>query len=268
MTTKKRAADMIRDNKSNNDEAIAKLLGAIIYRETSKPDGECDTELVRACEEELASLDLSANVSEDELNKKLTAITDKKHGNERINRKHIIKRISTVAACFILVVGILTVTAYATVPSFSDMIRRVLHMPVGSSIDDDGITFINEGSTKQYSTLDELTEAEELNNYGIIFPTNLPDELKIVSIVYTADNDGRRINIIFSDESVMMGIEISGTIDAASTVEKTEINGFVVNIDKYEDQYVASMLYEDNAYYVTSADRNIILTIFEHMSKE
>ena len=164
MTTKKQVNNMIRDNKSNNEEIIAKLLGAIIYRETSKPDGECDTELVRACEEELASLDLSATASEDELNEKLIAIMDKKHGSERIsnkNRKHIIKRISTVAACFILVVGILTVTAYATVPSFSDMIRRVLGMSVGSSINDDGITFINEGKTKQYSTLDELIEVEE-----------------------------------------------------------------------------------------------------------
>ena len=148
------------------------------------------------------------------------------------------------------------------------MIRRVLHMPVGSSIDDGGITFINEGKTKQYSTLDELTEAEELKDYGMIFPADLPDELRIESIVYTADNDGKRINIIFSDESVMMGIEINGTIDTASTVEKTEVNGSVVYIDKYEDRYVASMLYKDNAYYVASADRNIILTIFEHMNKE
>ena len=64
----------MRSEKQNDIEKTAALLGAIIYRETSKPDGEADMELVGECERALASLDGYVNISEHELKRKLRAI--------------------------------------------------------------------------------------------------------------------------------------------------------------------------------------------------
>ncbi len=185
----------------------------------------------------------------------------------RKNGLRRIKRTAAVAACIILAVMMLVLTAYAMMPSFNDMIRRVLGMPIGSSVDDSGITFINAGKTKQYSSLDELIEAENLRDYNIMIPKNLPDELKISSIYYIASTDGAEFDICFIDESVSMYLKIGKPIEPTSSAERLTINGFVVYIDEFNEQCSSMMSYNNNSYYITSPNRDTIITIFEHMSK-
>lgn len=262
---------MIQDNKSNNDENIAKLLGAIIYRETSKPDGECDTELVKACEEELASLDLSATISKEKLDEKLISIMEKTQSEEsslKKNRLHVIKRISAIAACFILVIGGLTLTAYATVPSIRAMILNVLKIPVGSMLEDDGITYVNGGVNIQYSSIDEMIETEHLRDYNLLFPDDLPFELKIGSINVIDYNNEISLVIKFADDSISMEIDIGKQIGVESSAEQIEINGFTVYIYEYNGEFESMMQYGDNTYYITSTNRGNIITIIEHMNKE
>ena len=186
------------------------------------------------------------------------------------NRKtlRIDKRISVIAACFILAVGMLTVTAYATVPSFSDMIRRTLRMPAGSSIADNGITYFNDDKSKEYSTIDELVRAEDLDKYGVLFPDDLPTELTISSMMIVNYNNETSIEVKFTDDNISMGIKIGQSIDKISSAEQMEINGFTVYIDKYQDQYTSMMSYENNIYYIKSTNKDSIITIFEHMNHE
>lgn len=198
-------------------------------------------------------------------------LTDKSsNANVTSNRKtlRLIKRISVIAACFILAVGMLTVTAYATVPSFNDMIRRTLHMPTGSSIADNGITYFNDDKSKKYSTIDELVRAENLDKYGVLFPDDLPTELTISSMMIVNYNNETSIEIKFTDDSISMGIKIGQSIDKISSAEQMEINGFTVYIDKYQDRYTSMMSYENNIYYITSTSKDSIITIFEHMNHE
>ena len=181
-------------------------------------------------------------------NRSFTGMAPNTDAAGRKNGLRRIKRTVTVAACIILAVMMLALTAYATVPSFNDMIRRVLGMPVGSSVDDGGITFINDGKTNQYSSLDELIDAENLRDYNIMIPKNLPDELKISSIYYIASTDGAEFDICFIDESVSMHLKIGEPIEPTSSVEQLTINGFVVYIDEFNEQYASMMTYDNNSY--------------------
>lgn len=184
------------------------------------------------------------------------------------NKLHMIKRISVVAACFILVIGGLTFTAYATVPSFKTMILNILNLPIGSSIEDSGITYVNNGETKQYSTINELIEAENLRDYDIVFPDDLPTELRIKSIYVVDSADHLSLDISFTDDSSSMGIDVGSSIDITSSAEKMEINGFTVYIDEYNGIFSSMMSYESNVYYITSAKKESIINILEHMNKE
>lgn len=64
-----------------------------------------------------------------------------------------------------------------------------------------------------------------------------------------------------------MHLKIGEPIEPTSSVEQLTINGFVVYIDEFNEQYASMMTYDNNSYYITSTNRDSIITIFEHMSE-
>lgn len=261
--TQKTRVRIMRSEKQNDIEKTAALLGAIIYRETSKPDGEADMELVGECERALASLDGYVNISEHELKRKLRAITGE---DRKTARRRRIKRISAAAACVVLTLGVLTITAYATVPPISDMFRRLLRMPVGAAVENNGVTYINNGETATYSSIDELVEAEGLSGCGVILPEGLPDELRIKRVEYTTAVN--TIFIYFADGNGTFVIQIDTPDDLIPPEMKEKINGFDVYIEEHDGLFTGTMSYKGSVYSVTSPSRENIITVFEHMNKE
>lgn len=81
-------------------------------------------------------------------------------------------------------------------------------------------------------------------------------------------NNETSIEIKFTDDSISMGIKIGQSIDKISSAEQMEINGFTVYIDKYQDQYTSMMSYENNIYYITSTNKDNVITIYEHINKD
>lgn len=262
---------MILDNNDVlNEELISKWVSEVIHREVSKPDGEADLELIDECEKTLSCLN-GGGLSEEELKKRLEKITGKSSYQAVSVHKLRAKskrRIALAAACMVVVMLIGMVTAYATVPSFNDMIRGVLGMPIGSSVDDSEITFINDGKITQYSSLDGLINAEKLNDYGIIFPENLPAELSITSIEYSEYDDVKEVDILFSGGNEHLFIYMGRDAGVEPSTMQLFINGFVVYISEKEDVYASMMSYNNNLYCMTSANKDAIITIFEHMEKE
>jgi len=179
-------------------EILAKWLGDIISEEMKKSDSEIDWDLVDECEAYLAELYSDVVISEKELKANIAKIKEKTcnvTSSPKRSRKPRMRRLlaAGLAAAVLLCCA---VTAYAFVPSVRDMINTVLRLPVGSMIDDQGITFTYEGRITSYNSIDELMQNEKLD---IMYPHSLPDGLKIKHVTCTGENTTFRCTITFAD---------------------------------------------------------------------
>lgn len=267
---------MILDNDQLNDEVIAKSLCEIIRRETSKPDNEADEVLVDECEKTLLSLSSSASFSEEELKEKLKKIVseEKKENDSQYNKRfRLIRRTVVVVACVALLFIGSVITVYAFVPSFQNFVREVLNIKIGNAVEIDGVTFINNGESKIYSTLDELLESEGLNEMNIIFPKELPQEMMISKLQAVYSESGVNIVVIFVDSGVSMNIEYGISIDLEDIIdssEKVEINGMpsYIRMSEYDGRYNSVTSYGTCVYYITADNKNKIITILKNMNLE
>ena len=265
---------MIPDSNQLNEELLAEWLCEIIHREVSKPDDEADMELVEECEKTLLSLSNSTSVSEDELRERLNRIISNEKVQDASQHKQLfrlIHRAAAIAACaaVFLFAGVMTV--YAFVPSFQSFVREVLNLQTGTSIEHDGITYINNGESKIYSSLDELLEGEGLYDLNIILPNNLPRELMISGVRTVSSDIGEELDVMFVDEGVSMSIENRTDINMAEIIEsseRVEINGITAYINGSDGLYVMVSILGSHTYYITADSKDKIITILENMNSE
>lgn len=257
------------DKKSFNEELAAKWLGAIIYRETSKPDDEADMELVEECEAALMALSNSVSYSEEEINEKLNIIHSAEKKREILQNKsqfHSVRRTAVIAACVVLLLLGSAISAYAFIPSVQDTILRLLKLPVGVSLESEGVTFEHMGQSKIYSTLDELLSQEELD---FLLPRELPKELLVSIVNVTRSDDYIHVGVAFTDSGASMGIETDTGKDYLGdmyyTAEKKEVNGVTSYISDSDGICASITVHEGYVYYISADTKDKVITIIENL---
>ena len=157
---------------------MIRFLGDVIEAEMDKPEDEIDMELIAECDAYLAELLADTEISDEQMTANIAKIKGKachtKAPETRTRRMPRPRRlIAAILAAVLLIGG--TLTAYAFVPAFRDMVRNVLNLGKGSTMDDGGVTFIYSGKRSTYESIEELIQKE---NIDILYPHNLPEGLK------------------------------------------------------------------------------------------
>lgn len=246
---------------------LAKWLGDVISTEMEKPVNKINWDLVDECEKYLAEL-YSDIVIPDEQIKQNIANIKKKYGNIKLPFSHRrtprMRRI-IAAICIIMSVLACGVSAYAFIPGFREMIHDVLNIPIGESLDMDGMTFTRHGEKKKYRNIEELIQAENLD---ILIPNKLPDEMSIVSITVVNTDGKDEYYISLSDRTASVLASV-GEIDVSMLSDKAVIYennyGIVSYITDDGNLYSSVTVHNGWTYYISVFDKSQLITILDNL---
>ena len=250
------------ENENLRNKSI-EFLGDIISSESAKPDDEANFDLIEECEKLLYELvDDKINLSDEEINKRVKEITYRKRKvSSRIGIGLPRRVAAAICAAVMLCIGVGAVCMIN--PNIRDGIMTVFGFNVGESIEIDGVTFVNGGTTKKYSDIEKLLKD---NDIDIMYPHKLPDGLKIVELDIR-DAGLFPIDLIFDDYRYSVGVYKIGESKVeelkSAAADTIEVNGMTFFVVEANDQWIA--LFSNNlyTYAIYSANKADLLILME-----
>ena len=185
---------------------------------------------------------------------------------EQPKKKHYrLKKALLIAAAVIALACSATLVATAFGFDVFAHFRELLSCPAGAKMEESGITLVHFGESAQYSSMEELLAAEELD---IMYPTKLPEGVKIteVNVIEGADKK-ETVEIITSDELLRIYIELYAK-EMGSTFadcKKVEINGKLFYI---RNEINAAFAYISGNYYSIQANNHEDILLIINSMKE
>lgn len=123
------------------------------------------------------------------------------------------------------------------------------------------MTFIRNGSVTAYDSIGDLLKAEQLN---ILYPTWLPDNIKIKSIIAVDEQNGTTISIVFNSNeiyfTVMLYDEYTEFIKNSST---EDVSGITVYFTRIENKDYALFVNNGYSYSVSADDKDTLIKIIK-----
>lgn len=192
------------------DEQIRAWLFAIIDQELDKPEGQEDTELIRECSECEMYLSGSENTLTEaqylaglaKIKQHTASMNEKKAHKPRVWRR-LPALLAAVLALIVLSAG--AVAAVSGSPAWEFIttnIQQILGMEPGDTLESDKVTLVKGDLVAEYDSVEEALKAGGFE--GILYPTELPEGVKIERIIQTlVSNDGMyEVNFIINTETV------------------------------------------------------------------
>ena len=267
-------------NKYKNNADAIKYLSALRDKEVEKPIEEMDCELIASTVELLLKLQgKKVSLAEKEIEEKVRKISFTESSdnvkefkvNKNVRTKTTQKRILLIAAVIAILVAILSFVSVAFEWDIHDIMKEkfgsVHSVPVGEEQIENGVTFINNGKNKIYSSLDELAQKENLN---ILLPKDLPDEIKTDKVFVT---DGKTLDFTFTNEALLFSIVLNCNLPK----EATEIYDKKITVNS-TDYYISTLSdvgtnlvqfsHNGNYYKITCNDMEILLDIIENLEEQ
>lgn len=270
-------------NKYKNNADAIKYLSALCDKEVQKPVEEMDCELIESTVELLLKLQSKkVSLTEKEIEEKVRKISFTESSdnvkefkvNKNVRTKTTQRRILLIAAVIAILVAILSFVSVAyewnIIDSMKEKFGSVHSVPAGEEYAENGITFINNGTRKKYSSLSDFQEKENLN---IILPNNLPEHIEIKTITLADDKMGSRIDITFSDEDLFFSIVLNSDIPEENKKTSTRvltINSLSYYITELTDVnvFIIEFSSDGNYYKTTCNDMQILLHIIENLEEQ
>lgn len=81
--------------------------------------------------------------------------------------------------------------------------REVIGLSAGEKVDKGTVTLINRGEAKEYDSIEELLEAENIN---ILYPSVLPEGIAVKSIRILENGDGKQIILLTNNPQTTVSI--------------------------------------------------------------
>ena len=216
---KSRKIDISRFDPTNaSDDQIRLWLFAIIQAELEKDDAEIDQELIDECSDCEAFLSHSnPEITKEEYalglaNIKEKALAGQADGsNVTVQAKPKKRHFMRVAVYFLAAALAIAILTVGTVAAFNSSaawefimtnIKQIVGMEPGDSLDGDKVTLVKGDLVAEYDSVEEALKAGGFE--GILYPTKLPEGVKIERVVQTNEGDETkyRINFILSSESI------------------------------------------------------------------
>lgn len=265
--------DILKFDPANaSDDQIRLWLFAIIEAELEKDDAEIDQELIAECSDCEALLSHSnPEISQEEYALGLARIKEKaqaaqaKGANVTIQAKPKKRRFMRVAGYFLaaaLAVSILTVGVVAAFNGsaawefITTNIQQILGMKPGDTLESDKVTLVKGDLVAEYDSVEEALKAGGFE--GILYPTELPEGVKIERIVHSNDGDENRYRLIFITSNDNVSYSISN-YEHYTVGNWTSAEILVINNITYYVKYIS----EKNEYQIgfTHKEFEHILTI-------
>ncbi len=270
-------------NKYKNNADAIKYLSALCDKEVQKPVEEMDCELIASTVELLLKLQgKKVSLTEKEIEEKVRKIpfTESSDNvkefkvNKNVRTKTTQKRILLIAAVIAILVAILSFVSVAFEWNIHDIMKdkfgSVHSVPVGEEQIENGVTFINNGKSKTYKSLDELNENEELD---VLLPNNLSDGIKIEKIHLAGDDSNKIIKVVFSDENLFFSIALSCDLPKEATenydkkITSNSTDYYIASLTDVDTNLV-QFSHNGNYYRITHNDMQILLHIIENLEEQ
>ncbi len=253
---------------SFDKETLIRFLGDVIEAEVGKPDDEINLPLIEECEGFLSELLSDVTVSDEQMQRNIAKIkgmgAPRAVASARPRRTLRPRRlVAAILAAVLLIGGSLTACTF--VPALRDMIRWVLNLGCGETVDDGGVTYVYNGERKKYKNIEEWVTTENLD---ILYPHKLPDGLAVRNIIASGNGDDMMYNIAFDDG--ITGIVIScdtGKLPTISDKSEKLVNpqGIITYILTRGELIVSTTVHDGWTYYVTAATMDDLKIIFDNL---
>ncbi len=253
---------------SFDKETLIRFLGDVIEAEMGKRDDEINLPLIEECDGFLSELMSDVTVSDEQMKENIAKIkgmaAPRAIASVRPRRTFRPRRlIAAILAAVLLIGGSLTACTF--VPALRDVIRWVLHLDCGETMDDGGVTYVYNGERTKYKNIEEWVTTENLD---ILYPHKLPDGLAVRNIIASGDGDALMYNIAFDDG--ITGIVVSHDTGTLPTIsDKSEEFKNSHNIISYilpaNDAITSVIVHNGYIYYITAADKAQMITILENL---
>ena len=253
---------------SFDKETLIRFLGDVIEAEMDKPDDEINLELIEECDGFLSELLSDVTVSDGQMKENIAKIKGMAAPcaitpicPRRIPRPR--RLVAAILAAVLLIGG--SVTAYAFVPAFRDVVCYVLNLDSGSQIEDGGLTYVYNGERKKYDSIEDWVVSENLD---ILYPHKLPDGLGIRNIISSNDGDTAMYNIAFEDGLTTIKI-FAHEIDISTLSKECEVYINPQAITSYilirEKVIVSTTVHDGWTYYVTANTMDNLKNILNNL---
>lgn len=227
--------DRKRLESMTDDELMVAELMRIVRAERAK--GHCgDEEAVQDCFDQISEI---TGIPRDEVEETIEAKVKEEQGQRK--RRRLSRIIAGFAAAVVMITGI---TACSVNPVFMNWLKDIVRMPVGTSVEADGVTYTYLGNSIEYDSIEDIIKKEEL---GVFFPVT-DDYIRVRAVKRMIIDSYDSIVVAFDDT------EMSYTI-YMDCDEKPEVLGY--ESEFYVNDmvlYISSYYVGDNKYYVANGN--------------
>ena len=180
-------------------------------------------------------------------------------------KHHRLKKALLIAAAVIALACSATLVATAFGFDVFAHFRELLSCPAGAKIEENGITLVHFGETTQYSSMEELLAAEELD---IMYPTKLPEGVSITEVrVVPGVGSKETIEIKTTDAQTSICIDLSADSTNGSLADSVEIQIGEMLFHVCRKDCFAISFYNENYYYVQANNYDNLLMILQAMKE-
>lgn len=255
-------------------QSLKDKLMAIILLETSKNYREMDSALVTECVDFLMELEGKEKLTKEEIEQKVNAIPFKGKMtaiDSYIRKKIRLKRIAVIAAVLAVIVSLFGIIAVASggdsaLELTRTIAKTIIGMVGGSSAEYGNITVLKPTEAKLYSSIEEFAKDEEIE---FLYPTWLPENEKIVSVLCDAYEYGTEYTFISSTPEYSIGIRLESELDeeVKSNSNQKEIAGYTVYYFETELFIQGEFVYKNKHYFITTETEEDLFKIIENMKE-
>ena len=260
--------DMAAERQSLKDKLMA-----IILLETSKDYKEMDSDLVTECVDFLMELEGKQKLTKSEIEQRVNEIPFKGKITaigSYTKKKIRAKKLAIVAAILAVIIALFGIIAIASGDAVSEFFRQISYTVFKnldiSPIEQNNITFYKSDKTKTYFSIEELAESEEIE---ILYPSWLPENEKIVSVIYIKDGQSEsymlQCNVPEHSINIEPGIGLSDNLKL--NCKEAEIAGYSVYIIETTQYIQANFIYNNNRYAVKSDTEDNLFKIIENLKE-
>lgn len=185
-----------RNGNINNEELI-KELRAIIHAESSKPASEMDADLVAECVDYLMELENHRRLTEEEIDGEIEKIFAK---TKKTRKTHPRFKALLIAACIAILVLSVNIFAMACGTDVISLLRNfgdsIVELLDGEKIVVDDTETVKLGNIVSFASVEEFLESESIS---VLYPSILPDDVKITNVSLTSSFVNGTYNAVYKD---------------------------------------------------------------------
>ena len=258
---------LIRNKTSiNNNKEMYDAVKNILDKEKRKKFNK-DLELIDECVEtlimlrgyDIENIDVQAEISKEKTLDKIRNETSYNQSRALFKKKYLLVTIIIISFMVLLQIGAMAFN-YNPVIEMYNFIKSSFGI---TSVTENGITYTYLDNIKTYNSIEELIEQERLD---IVYPTKLPDKIKLESIRGLNDNGNNQYFITFNTNELLWQINEKHNINDLNDYDKIIINNMDIYIMQFTELYDLVFYHGNYEYHISYTDHDLLIEIIKNLN--